>query len=249
MTTSPGWYKDPAEPATQRYWDGEGWIGAPLPADAPAPDGPPAPMLEPAVVEPTRAQAPPAAPQILVPVQPHGLQLATPGARLVARFLDILVVALLNAVVNGWFIYRFMSDFIPYMQQVVKAAMAGQTEEIPAPAQMDSLLVVISLLAVGLWLAYEVPLTADSGQTLGKRAARIKVVRVESQEPLGVLRSLRRWNPMGLPLLMLSCCGPFLVAFQIFDVIFVATDRMQRMALHDRSAATYVVQLPRRKGK
>ncbi|MEV4618362.1 RDD family protein [Asanoa sp. NPDC049573] len=38
---SPGWYKDPAEPTTQRYWDGEGWIGAPIPADATPPDGPP----------------------------------------------------------------------------------------------------------------------------------------------------------------------------------------------------------------
>ncbi|MCW2643103.1 MAG: transporter, partial [Dactylosporangium sp.] len=36
----PGWYKDPAEPTTQRYWDGEGWIGAPLPADASPPAGP-----------------------------------------------------------------------------------------------------------------------------------------------------------------------------------------------------------------
>ena len=24
---APGWYKDPADPATQRYWDGEGWLG------------------------------------------------------------------------------------------------------------------------------------------------------------------------------------------------------------------------------
>ena len=38
---APGWYKDPAEPTTQRYWDGEGWLGAPLPADATPPDSPP----------------------------------------------------------------------------------------------------------------------------------------------------------------------------------------------------------------
>ncbi|WP_213453934.1 RDD family protein [Rhizomonospora bruguierae] len=38
---APGWYKDPADPTTQRYWDGEGWLGEPLPADAPTPEGPP----------------------------------------------------------------------------------------------------------------------------------------------------------------------------------------------------------------
>ncbi len=37
----PGWYKDPADPSTQRYWDGEGWLGKPLPADSTPPDGPP----------------------------------------------------------------------------------------------------------------------------------------------------------------------------------------------------------------
>jgi len=38
-----GWYKDPADPDTQRYWDGEGWLGTAIPADAVAPDGPPPP--------------------------------------------------------------------------------------------------------------------------------------------------------------------------------------------------------------
>jgi uncharacterized RDD family membrane protein YckC len=38
-----GWYKDPADPVTQRYWDGEGWLGKAIPADAVPPDGPPPP--------------------------------------------------------------------------------------------------------------------------------------------------------------------------------------------------------------
>ncbi|MEV0649343.1 RDD family protein [Phytomonospora sp. NPDC050363] len=48
----PGWYRDPAEPETQRYWDGEQWIGKPLPADADAPDGPPEPEPEPPLAIP-----------------------------------------------------------------------------------------------------------------------------------------------------------------------------------------------------
>lgn len=42
MTVQPGWYADPAEPTTQRYWDGEGWLGDPLPIEATPPPGPPA---------------------------------------------------------------------------------------------------------------------------------------------------------------------------------------------------------------
>ncbi|RZU72045.1 putative RDD family membrane protein YckC [Micromonospora kangleipakensis] len=59
MTVQPGWYVDPAEPETRRYWDGEGWIGAPIPVDATPPEGPPP-------AEPT--PAPPAAPPSPAPV-------------------------------------------------------------------------------------------------------------------------------------------------------------------------------------
>ncbi|PZF85672.1 DUF2510 domain-containing protein, partial [Micromonospora endophytica] len=39
MSVAPGWYVDPADPQTRRYWDGEGWIGAPIPVDATPPAG------------------------------------------------------------------------------------------------------------------------------------------------------------------------------------------------------------------
>ncbi|HEX5598703.1 MAG TPA: RDD family protein [Micromonosporaceae bacterium] len=66
MSVKPGWYPDPAEPSTQRYWDGEGWIGAPLPVDATPPPGPPPPEPEPAEeppVQPAPEAALPAPPQ------------------------------------------------------------------------------------------------------------------------------------------------------------------------------------------
>jgi uncharacterized RDD family membrane protein YckC len=53
MTSLPaGWYKDPADPSTQRWWDGEGWLGKPIPADATPPDGPPPPEEEPPATPP-----------------------------------------------------------------------------------------------------------------------------------------------------------------------------------------------------
>ncbi|MEU8237258.1 RDD family protein [Actinoplanes missouriensis] len=56
-----GWYKDPADTSTQRYWDGEGWLGQAIPADATPPDGPPA-------VEPDPpAPAPASPPQAVSP--------------------------------------------------------------------------------------------------------------------------------------------------------------------------------------
>jgi uncharacterized RDD family membrane protein YckC len=59
-----GWYKDPADTSTQRYWDGEGWLGKAIPADAVPPDGPPPVEEEPPPV------AEPAAPVAGEPVPP-----------------------------------------------------------------------------------------------------------------------------------------------------------------------------------
>ncbi len=267
MTISPGWYKDPAEPATQRYWDGEGWVGGSLPLDATPPEGPlplpappaPEPQLKPtSPAGPTTAGAPgqaaggsvpPAPPgvpyRLLPPARPHGMTLASPSARIVARIIDISLILLLNVLINGWFVYRWFMEAIPYMRELMEALYANEPmSDITRPANLDNLLLVIGLIAAALWLIYEVPATGRTGQTIGKRAARIKVVRAESEEPLGFLRSLRRWNFMGLPVLLIGCCGPFFVLLQIADVFWIAVDRVQRMALHDRSAATYVVQLP-----
>jgi uncharacterized RDD family membrane protein YckC len=62
-----GWYKDPADTSTQRYWDGEGWLGKAIPADAVPPDGPPPVEEEPA------ASASPA------PITGEAVQPAAPG--------------------------------------------------------------------------------------------------------------------------------------------------------------------------
>ncbi|MGA4728782.1 RDD family protein [Micromonospora taraxaci] len=62
MSVQPGWYVDPADTETRRYWDGEGWLGAPIPVDATPPDGPP-PVEPVEPVTPTAAQTSgPAAP-------------------------------------------------------------------------------------------------------------------------------------------------------------------------------------------
>jgi uncharacterized RDD family membrane protein YckC len=248
MTTSPGWYKDPAEPTTQRYWDGEGWVGEPLPLDTTPPPGPV--KKRPATPAPPASPRPVGPPLPIGPVRPHGYALAGIGARAIARLIDMSVLLLLNAVVNGWFVYQWLLEYVPYTQALMQAYFDKKPMlDVPRPSRMDNLIIVISLLAMALWFAYEVPATAHSGQTLGKRAARIKVVRVENEEPLGLLRAIRRWNPMGLPLLLLACCGLFFVVLQFVDVLFIPIDRVQRMALHDRSAGTYVVQLPGSPGR
>ena len=281
---APGWFKDPADPTTQRYWDGGGWIGEPIPADATPPAGPlpvatsaPAPppaktAAPPAArpVEPTVAGAPMPVPGVARPPEPagaqrppppgwppgypypyprtgpaprpHGLVLAGVGTRFAARLVDVVAVLLLCAVANGWFAYRWWQSFLPFLREVRDYQLNGGP--VPQSSAVNNLLLMMCLVATAVWFAYEVPGSANSGQTLGKRLLGIKVVRLESDERLGFGRAFRRWGRLGLPTLLWSCCGIGFV-LQFLDCIFVAIDRPMHQALHDKAAATVVVQVAR----
>lgn len=284
MSVQPGWYRDPADPSTQRYWDGEGWIGSPLPADAVPPSGPPETIAQaPPTVGPPSAVAqagtPPAAqaagtppatragtppgPYVgapppgtpggwppgyaLPPPRPHGLPLAPLGARLVARLIDIAILLLLNAAVNGWFVVQWVREISPIFAEAWRRSLAGDrsTEGLPQPdPQTDYLPLAIVLIIAALWLAYEVPALANSGQTIGKRLAGVKVVPLSNEQQLGFGRALRRWNTLGLPVFLWYCFGLGLV-LQLVDCGYALVDRPLRQALHDKRALTVVVQVPR----
>jgi len=296
----PGWYKDPAEPTTQRYWDGEGWIGDPLPIDATPPPGPPQPTAPPRgtapTIAPTPRPVPPGAapgsvppppgsasrppgsapppgtgpapgtappghpaqgtaaqsegpvslwpggavwppgtppgvplppgvhwvggmPFVLARPRPHGLPVAPLGLRCLARVIDFGVVLGLNVLANGWLVYLFLTDFARWFDDYTRAQQARVAPELmpPFPDRAVTLMVVIPIIAALIWLVYEVPAIAQRGQTFGKRVVGVKVVALESTEPLGVPRALRRWNPLGLPTLMWTCGLGFIL--QLVDAI------------------------------
>jgi uncharacterized RDD family membrane protein YckC len=264
-----GWYKDPADPATQRYWDGEGWIGQAIAADATPPAGPPQPATEPALVprQPTTPAAPaPEAPQqvwtappgwpppppgwtpppgwhpppgFTLQARPHGFPLAGMGARFVARLIDFVAVLLLNVLVNGYLGYQWWLEMEPVLRAVLDDPLA------PAQPTPRSQYLVLTMLfvATALWLAYEVPGLGNSGQTPGKRIMRIKVVAVESTDRLGFGRAFRRWGRLGMWTPLWGCWG-FGLLMQAIDSISPLFDQKLRQALHDRSARTVVVALP-----
>lgn len=282
MTTiEPGWYPDPADPATQRYWDGGAWIGKPVPVDAEPPaepepvdpepeplptsfrdtgtpdeavetlpadrrfgDGPPPRVIQrvPGAVQPPDS----------VPIRSLGVTvgwitqhdvhrilggrvLAHPGQRFVARIVDVVCMLALNAVVNGYFIYQMLQTFWPYF---LEAAAASDPADVPVPQRLSDQLWVVLLIALGLWFAYEVPATLNTGQTLGKRLMGIKVVSLAPVN-LGWGRLLLRWSYAALPLI----CFPFGAVLWILDGIWCIRDRPFRQCLHDKSPGTAVVEV------
>jgi uncharacterized RDD family membrane protein YckC len=173
------------------------------------------------------------------------MALAPLGARVAARLIDIGIVLLLNVVVNGWFVYRYVEEIAPFYREFVRRSLAGNSSAEglpPVSAQAEWLLLVILLIATALWFAYEVPAVADTGQTLGKRVLGLKVVALAENPQLGFGRSARRWNTLGLPTFFWYCFGlGFLL--QLIDCAFALFDRPLRQALHDKRAQTVVVQI------
>ncbi len=183
----------------------------------------------------------------LYPVQarPHGFPLAGFGPRLVARLIDIIAVLLLNIVVNGYFAYQWLQEFLPiYRETTQQVAAGGSAFRLQSSTpRMEGLLWAMLITCTLLWLAYEAPAIANGGQTLGKRLMRIKVVAVESTEPLGFARAFGRWARLGLWTPAWGCFG-FGFLMQLIDAVSPTFDPMLRQAFHDKRARTVVVALP-----
>ncbi|MCW2568614.1 MAG: domain containing protein [Mycobacterium sp.] len=248
MTVSPGWYRDPADPASQRYWNGEEWVGEHLPAEVEPPEGP---LTAPFAPAPVPAPQPPSGRYEPGAVQPGGWYpehgghpapvpgpqpdaLAPLGDRFAARLIDIIAVFGLNLVVNGYFFYLLYQELLP----AVRAMERGDPAP-PTSAHATNLSLVIALVAMALWFAYEVPAVAATGQTLGKRLLGIRVVTVDGG-PVGFRRSIQRWLPQGLPLLL----GALLLVVQLLDAAWCLWDKPLRQCLHDKLARTVVVNAP-----
>ena len=262
MSIAPGWYPDPADPGNTRYWDGEGWSDQPVPttADLRAAEAAKAaqeqaardrasmiPGSYPVPPKQSQGEAPPWWPEGIpfpptLPVQPHGLTLASPGRRLAARAIDLAALLTLNIIFNGYFIYLWLQESIPFAQ----SWLATREIDSAAAGRLNELLLIISLIAYALWFAYEVPVTHSRGQTLGKMILGLRVIPMEGPQRLSFRRCFRRWHWFGLPFLLFICCGIFGFVLPFIDNLFVATDQYLHLAWHDRTARTFVVRVPPR---
>lgn len=179
------------------------------------------------------------------------MALASLGRRFAARLIDIAAVGVLSAILTGYLTYQWWQETSGYWQQtwqVMRAAFKGASVPDVTPTMTSRgtwLSVAILVLVMVIWFVYEVPNIASSGQTPGKRLVGIRVVGLEATTPIGVRRAIRRWMPLGLPLLVWSC-GPLGFLFgsilQLVNCLSPTINRPLRLALHDRRAFTVVVQ-------
>ncbi|MFN8050534.1 MAG: RDD family protein [Acidimicrobiales bacterium] len=195
----------------------------------PAPPQMPPPPAQPGYAPPAPPQMPPPPGGAYQAYQPGGMgntqygTPAEPAMRLLARFIDSLIIFVIGIIVA-----------------LVFGAGAGLTR---SSGTSIGIYFVIGIVGTAVAIAYEVVMLAQRGQTLGKMAVGIKVVRNDGQ-PLDLASAAKRHSPsialrvLGIiPLIgLLGSLG--LVILAIVNIVMVF---QSKVSVYDKVGDTTVI--------
>lgn len=249
-----GWYPDPNDPDTLRYWDGILWTDRTMPRLKPGLDqstiGAPRPVEQhphPHQHVPYPGQHPAMQTRPALAITPDGQQLSGWWRRAFALIIDN-VITFVVAIPLSW---AWLSDWVDVYRTFISDTMdasrtGGKTPSVPSalfdfPWQ-------VGLVAVAVYFVYEVTLTTWRGQTVGKMITGIKVRQVEQDKPPTPVTSIYRFLIKQLSSIVGSVpLLSFLVAvFQLVDYLRPLGDRMKQ-SFHDAWPGTYVVRATKQK--
>ncbi|WP_320067825.1 RDD family protein [Micromonospora sp. RTGN7] len=199
-----------------------GWAGPPGYAPPPGWTGPPPP-----------GYAPP-------PVGPGGQPLASFGDRLLAFLIDGVVA---SAVIMVLFLPVFMVIWFRMFSELTRTNPDGTLVE-PDPSTMFTDFILPLLLAelgvlvlmLGFYWLYHVEYLRRTGQTLGKKVMKIKVVPIDANRTLDRGMAGRRY-------LVQYVGGSFVPGLSYVDGLWQLWDKPWQQCLHDKFAQTVVVKV------
>jgi uncharacterized RDD family membrane protein YckC len=181
---------------------------------------------------PGRYGPPPGYPIAPPAVAPNGQPLAGFGERLAARLIDGLIL-------GGFGIVLFIPLFIVINSMVNNIQVNDRGEITNAGPVFTTFLLLYGGWIVLLFVAgyvYEVEMMYRSGQTLGKRAMKIRVVPLQPGAPLTRGSAAKRWAVYQL-------VGAVVPMFSLLDGLWQLWDKPFQQCLHDKAATTAVVKL------
>ena len=155
------------------------------------------------------------------------VELASPGRRLGARLID-------------WIIFGVIIVILAVVAVASAVSIIGDDPDGGADQGAAVLLVVflIALIAFVISLLYEVTLVALRGQTLGKMATGIKVVRADSGSVPGWGKAIGRWV-IPSSFVLIPYAGLVLSWLVYLSLLWDKT----RQGWHDKAAGTVVIKL------
>ncbi|MHB1009072.1 MAG: RDD family protein [Propionibacteriaceae bacterium] len=243
----PGWYRDPADPGRQRWWNGVAWSDQVRLADASAPSpggtrpsgthgasspGAPASQVHVGfrpVVRPATTHVQP----IVAAAAATGL--ASFGRRVVATIIDNLLVSFVITAVMSVVIHDFQNRVVSGMQVLYDDVLVGGQSTLPD--DLSHLLMLMTYAVIVATVAYGVVCLGVWSRTLGQRVAGIAVCPVDKHaDKVGWSRGLAR----SLAWTLLSQGGGLFLAVNAVSISMVLW-HPKRQSLPDLLARTQVV--------
>jgi len=151
---------------------------------------------------------------------------ARPFKRLLARILDVILMAIVGGILYGLGVGHDAFHSVTRFD--------GTTQVVVDQGKLAALILVTGLAI----FVYEWLFIAFKGQTLGKMAAGVKVVRADTGQPLGLGKAFLRWAVPGVPGLI-PRIGGLLTLIVWLSIFFDKTKRYQ--GWHDKAAGDFVI--------
>jgi len=260
------WYPDPADPARQRYWDGQQWTTHTRAYEPPPqqpygqqpygqqpygqqPYGQQPYGQQPYGQQGWGYQARPAG-----PTTDDGVRLAGWWMRLLAFIIDAILLDIVTSIITAPLLAPYTIAVTQWVDDLTRGIMQGG--EFPGYgemlATMPGLFEVLGfwrgsaavLVPIAIWFLYFLLMTRYRGGTLGKLMLGLRVVPVgqgRSTERLGWGQSALRAGVWVIPNLSGIGAGfSFLSLFRLLDGLWAAWDG-KRQTLHDKVAHTQVI--------
>jgi uncharacterized RDD family membrane protein YckC len=171
---------------------------------------------------------PPAYRVVLPPLSPGGQRLAEFGDRALAFIIDMLIIGAINIVIT---IPAYLVMFLVGLDPI-------ETTTDPFTFIGPLLLMILAVVVLSLLAAYvyEVEMMYRTGQTVGKRTMKLRIVPLDPTLTLTRQMAFKRF-------LVQHVATIFLPGLNWVDGLWQLWDKPYRQCLHDKFAETVVIKL------
>lgn len=160
--------------------------------------------------------------------------LADAGKRFLARLLDGFIVGIPTGIIG----YIIMGAILASaMDDMMQSSLAGQAASPPMGAIWGGVFVLFLVIYGGYFLYDWLMHAFAGGQTVGKKAVKTRVVRLDGG-PVTSGSMAARAAVFALPPLVLFCGS----IFYLINVLSLLWDKPYQQCYHDKAAKTIVVQ-------
>ncbi|MBM0255961.1 RDD family protein [Micromonospora sp. 4G55] len=171
-----------------------------------------------------------------VPLAPNGQPLASFGDRLLAVLIDGLVLMAACMVV---IVPAVIAFFVWVTPDLTATAPDGTLQSDPFTDFLLPFLALeaaILLFSIGITYLFHVEMMFKTGQTVGKRVMKLRVVPIDPTQTLDRKAAAKRW-------LAHQVGGSFIPGFSYVDGLWQLWDKPWQQCLHDKFARTVVVKV------